>query len=159
MEDNPFPDYQPKRSPDTIHDYIGTWMMRSRSNKKPSDIFDKIPEAKLENLKKILDLLEKSKKEASKNPGTTVPGNMILGGPAQEYVPSEAELIVSELGLALEAIVKKTPPEKLKAQLKNANIKPVKISFVPITFTHADVMGSGRFFYADKRQEITVKLG
>jgi hypothetical protein len=156
MSRDMFPDYQPKRTADTIRDYIGTWA--GRSGKKPEDVLGKIPEPTLDNLTAIIDLLAKYKKAAVMDPGKTVPGNMILGADRDEYVPSEVELVVSELGQAIVSIVKKTKPGMIGERLKATKVKSKEISFVPVTFTHADVMGSGRFFYARKGEPITVKL-
>jgi hypothetical protein len=156
MNGEMFPDYQPKRTPDTIHDYIGKWAYRS--GKKPDDVLGKIPEATLENLATIVNLLATYKKAAAKNPGKVVPGNMILGADPEEYVPSEAELVVSELGQAIVSIVKKSKPGVIAERLKAVKLKSKEISFVPVIFTHADVMGSGRFFYARKGEPITVRL-
>jgi hypothetical protein len=156
MVQNMFGNYQPKRSPDTIHDYIGQWVSKSGSDQ--SSVFDKIPEATLENLKVILDLLEKFKKESCKYPGTIIKGNVILGAPPQEYVPSAPELIASELGNAAMSIIKATPPGELKAWLKKHPVKPKKITFVSILFSHVDVMGSGRFFHAEKGREMVIEI-
>nr|MDO8114017.1 hypothetical protein [Candidatus Sigynarchaeota archaeon] len=151
-DQNPFGGYQPKRTPDTIHDYLPF------SGKKPDDVLGKIPEAKLDNLKKILDLLPKFQKEAIAHPGALEDGRVMLGANPKQYVPSEAELIVSELGRAIEAIVKATPADNLNAYLAASKIKAREIAFVPIVYRHVDVMGSGRFVYADKGKEIKIKL-
>ena len=156
MAQNMFGDYQPKRTPDTIHDYIGQWTSKSGSD--AATVLDTIPEATLENLKAILDLLERFKKESAKQPGTIIQGKVMLGGPPKEYVPSAPELIASELGKAAMAIIKVTPPGELKTWVKKHGVKPRKLTFVPIVFSHADVMGSGRFFYAEKSQAITVEF-
>ncbi len=156
MNGETFPGYQPKRTPDTIHDYIGTWA--HRSGKKPDDVLGKLPEAKLENLAAIVDLLVKYQQAAAKDPGKVVPGNMILGADPEEYVPSEAELVASELGKAIASIARGSKPGAIAGQLKPAKAKGRQVTFVPIDFTHADVMGSGRFFYARKGGPITVKL-
>ena len=156
MEQNILGDYQPKRSPDTIHDYIGQWA--SKSGLDPSSVLDKIPEATLENMKTILDFLEKYKKESSTHPGTFIKGNVILGAQPKEYVPSAPELIASELGNAAVAIVKATTPSELKAWLKKHAVKLKKITFVSIVFSHVDVMGSGRFFHAEKGREVVIEI-
>jgi hypothetical protein len=156
MSRDTFPGYQPKRTPDTIHDYIGTWTQRS--GRSPDDVLGKIPVPTLENLVAIIDLFTKYKKAAAKDPGKTVPGNMILGADRDEYVPSEAELVASELGLAIASIVKINKPGAIAERLKSAKVRSKEITFAPITFTHADVMGSGRFFYARKGEPITVNL-
>jgi len=155
MNGETFPGYQPKKTPDTIHDYIGTWA--HRSGKKPGDVLGKIPEATLDNLAAIVDLLAKYQEAAAKDPGKTVPGNMILGADPEEYVPSEAELVVSELGQAIASIVKRSKPSAIAERLKAAKAKSKDISCVPVVFTHVDVMGSGRFFYAHKGEPVTIK--
>ncbi|MEX2716704.1 MAG: hypothetical protein Q6353_014760 [Candidatus Sigynarchaeum springense] len=156
MNGETFPGYQPKRTPDTIHDYIGTWTCKSGKN--PDDVLGKIPEATLDNLAAMVDLLAKYQEAAAKDPGKTVPGNVILGADPEEYVPSEAELVVSELGQAIASIVKKSKPGTIAERLKAAKTKSKAITFVPVLFTHVDVMGSGRFFYARKGTRVTIAI-
>jgi hypothetical protein len=156
MSRDMFPDYQPKRTPDTIHDYIGKWA--SRSGKKPADVLGKIPEATLDNLPAIVDLFVKYKKATAKDPGTMAPGNMILGADKEEYIPSESELVASELGMAIKTIINKFKPAEIAVRINASKAKMKEISFVPVTFTHVDVMGSGRFVYAHKGGAVTVRL-
>jgi hypothetical protein len=156
MERNQFPDYQPKRSLDTIHDYIGTWAHRSGIS--PAEVLGKIPQVTRESVNQAIELLVKFQAIAAKDPGKVEPGNMILGADREEYVPSEAELIVSELGKAIMPIVSgnQLPVSPSKGKQSKKDQKGSKnITFMPITFRHVDVMGSGRFFYARKGAPVT----
>jgi hypothetical protein len=136
-----FPDYQPKVSPDTVLDYrpqIGAELQ-------------KLPEATLENLAKLLELLEEYKKKSAQNPGKTEEGNQILGADAQEYVPSDEELIQSEIGNRIKQVVDAAAPGALKQ-------KESQVEYGAITFRHVDVMGSGRFFYASSPTKTIISL-
>ena len=55
-ERNPFPDYHPKRTPDTINDYIGPHSYMTGDD--AISILGKIPEAKLENLPAALAMFK-----------------------------------------------------------------------------------------------------
>ncbi len=151
-----FPDYEPKRTPDTIMDYIYHWGYAS--GHKPEDVLSHVPEATLEHLKDALATFNKYHAKAKENPGKFVPGNMILGANPEEYVPSLEALIVSEVGGVIKAIVSKTSKEALAAYKKKHGLKGQMIKFIQVTFDHADVMGSGRFTYAYVGQEITVEV-
>ena len=138
-----FPDYTPKTTPDTIHDY---W-------RKPSFIFDilnEIGNPTLENFPKIINYFNEYKEKAEKHPGYFKEGNVILGADENQYYPSEEELLVSEIGKLIKEIVQTYPKEQLKIIKMRKGIKSQKLSFYEIKFRHVDVMGSGRFFYAVK---------
>ena len=68
-----FPDYEPKVTPDTVHDYL----------RKPGsivfEILAEIGQPSLEKLKKILNYFKKYKKTAMKNPGGYQKGNVAIG--------------------------------------------------------------------------------
>jgi hypothetical protein len=136
-----FPDYKPKTSPDTVLDYrpqIGAEL-------------EKLPAAKLENLSRLLDLLEEYKQKSKQNPGRTEEGNVILGADPQEYVPSDDELVQSEIGKRIKQVVDAAAPGALKR-------KERQLEYGSITFRHVDVMGSGRFFYASSPTKTIISL-
>ena len=136
-----FPDYKPKVSPDTVLDYrpqIGAEL-------------DKLPAAKLENLPKLVELLKEYREKSKENPGRTEEGNQILGADAQEYVPSDEELIQSEIGNRIRQIVAAAASGALKQ-------KERRVEYNAITFRHVDVMGSGRFFYASRPAKTIISL-
>ena len=146
--DDLFPDYQPKRTPDTMLDYM------------PSLLEDlaRIPEANLSNLPKLIDLYIEYKKNAARSPGEWVEGNMILGAREKEYRPSREELVLNEIGDRISYVVSETDPESLENLLKQIKKYPKKIEFTRFFYTHYDVMGSGRFFYIDGKDKIEFTL-
>ena len=69
------------------------------------------------------------------------------------------ELIVSELGKLIEVIIKEHIKGEIDEYKEQNKIKSQKIVFNEIVFRHVDVMGSGRYFYAEKsskKTEITI---
>ena len=126
MQDDLFPDYEPKNTPDTIYDY----------NKTPTEVISilkEIGEPKLENLKKILELFKRYKKEAEENPGHYEDGNMILGAPPQEYIPSKGELLVSELGSMIDNIIQSNSKNKIEEFKTKEGIEAQKLVFTQFT--------------------------
>jgi hypothetical protein len=151
-----FPDYEPKLTPDTALDYISC---REEYREKTIRIIRSISEPKLQDLKQILTQFNHYSKMAEEKPGHYIDGNMILGAPPKEYIPSEAEIVVSELGKSIRSILYNNPVENIQNYKMNENIKSKKLKFTEIIFTHCDVMGSGRFFYAEKSEhEIELDL-
>jgi hypothetical protein len=147
-EKKKFPDYEPKKTTDTLYDYL----------KEPSIVFEvlsKLPKAEVINLKSFLDLFKKYKTEAKNNPGGTRPGNVAIGADSDQYYPSEEEIIVSEMGKLINEILKNTSKDDLVKVLKEENIDTKTIEYQEIYYRHVDVMGSGRFFYAEKRADKT----
>ncbi|MFX1570319.1 MAG: hypothetical protein ACFFCV_18315 [Promethearchaeota archaeon] len=140
-----FPDYEPKLSPDTIYDYL----------KNPTsfvfEILTEIGEPLLEKLKIIIKYFKKYEVAAEKNPGKYQPGNIIIGADPNQYYPSEEELLLSELGKMVKLILNSNSIEKVDSLRKLERIKSHTLEFNEIVFRHVDVMGSGRFFYADKK--------
>jgi len=136
-----FPDYKPKVSPDTVLDY----------RPQIAAELDKLPAATPDNLPGLLELLEEYKQKSRENPGKTEEGNQILGADAQEYVPSDAELIQSEIGARINRVVAAAAPGSLKR-------KERQVEYGAITFRHVDVMGSGRFFYASSPTKTIISL-
>ncbi len=133
-----FPDYQPKRSPDTILDYRGSL----------AGAVAGLPAADLEHLGQLIGALADHQGRAAKNPGTWVDGNMVLGADPKQYRPGDDELLVSELGARIAQVVAATPPAELTAALDRAKITERELTYGAISIRHVDAMGSGRFFYA-----------
>ena len=144
-----FPDYEPKRTPDTINDYL-------RTSRIVYQVLSDVGDVNLENLKTILEYFTQYEKEAKKQPGGVQKGNVAIGANLDQYYPSEEELLVSELGKIIQNIVISTPEEQLANYKKINHITIEKLSFYEIYFRHVDVMGSGRFFYAEKSSEKTI---
>lgn len=148
-----FPDYQPKTSPDTVNDYLRV------PDTIVFKILNEINPPTLKNLKTILRYFNKYKKEAEKNPGGPQSGNVALGADPDQYYPSEEEILVSELGKSIKAIIESNSKQKCEDLKKEEGISSQTISFNEIVYRHVDVMGSGRFFYAEKEeQEIIINL-
>lgn len=148
-----FPDYEPKTTPDTIHDYL----------RKPVSfifkILEEIGQPSLENLKLILDYFNKYKVAAEINPGRYRDGNLALGADQHQYYPSEEEILVSELCKMINVIITSNSKKEIEIIKIKEGIFSQILVFNEIIFRHVDVMGSGRFFYAEKKQPaIEIKL-
>ena len=106
-QDEMFPDYQSKNTPDIIFDY------GVKPGSRLEDVLNKlgvkreypVPKMELEKLKLALELFKKYKPLADQNPGNFIDGNPILGAPEKEYKPSEEELIVSEIGKLIQNLM------------------------------------------------------
>ena len=152
-KNNLFPDYEQKKTPDTIYDYLRT------SESKIFEMLSNIGEPSLNNLRDIIILFNNYKKEAEKNPGVVRKGNIAVGAEPDQYYPSEVELIVSELGKMIRTIIKSNHNKDIVRIKRKYGIKSQKKKFIEIYFRHVDVMGSGRYFYAEKREpEIELNL-
>jgi hypothetical protein len=146
---NLFPDYEPKITPDTIEDYLG----------KPNMVYDILGEIGKPNISKlnnILTLFNKYEKEARKHVGQYEEGNVAIGADQFQYYPSEEELLVSEFGKMIVQLIESYSKQQLKTLKLRYSIPSQQIRFFEITFRHVDVMGSGRFFYADKAAKETI---
>ncbi len=77
-------------------------------------------------------------------------GNIAIGADQFQYYPSEEELVVSELGKMILQLIESYSKQQLKTLKLRYKIEPQQIRFFEITFRHINVMGSGRFFYAEK---------
>ncbi len=142
-EKNMFPDYQPKITPDTIEDYL----------RQPSNVYTilgEIGEPSINNLKTIISYFLQYKKAAENNPGGAQKGNIALGADENQYYPSEDELLVSELGKLIPQVTESYSKQQMKILKLKHQIESQRFSYYEITFRHTDVMGSGRFFYAEK---------
>ena len=138
--DEMFPDYQPKQSPDTVLDY----------RPQIRDVVESLPLASLSSLDELLSLHEEYGKKADDHPGETIEGNIILGGPDEEYVPSDEELILGEIGERLKAISLTADRDSLRRWCEKPGGRTTGIDIIRFEFWHADVMGSGRFFYVSE---------
>ena len=141
-----FPDYEPKLTPDTIEDYL-------RGSSKVYEILAEVGEPSSGNLKNMVKYVKKYVKKAIKNPGEYRKGNIAIGADFSQFYPSDEELIASQLGKMIEEIVNSHSREEFEKVKEQEGIKSQKIEFNEIYFRHVDVMGSGRFFYAEKRLE------
>lgn len=152
-DENLFPDYEPKNTPDTAHDYL------KKTDSFVFKILKELEKYKLETLKLILKYFNEYKIKAKKNPGVIQQGNVILGSNLDQYYPSEEEIIVSELGKMILNIVNLNSKEEIDDYKKKHGIKSQTIIYNEVKFRHVDVMGSGRFFFAEKNQApITLKI-
>lgn len=148
-EKNMFPDYEPKKTPDTIEDYL----------RRPSTVYEilgEIGESHISKLNNILIQFNKYEKKAKKHVGKYDIGNVAIGADEYQYYPSEDELIVSELGKMIVQLIESYSRQQLKTLKLRYKIKPQQIRFFEISFRHVDVMGSGRYFYAEKATKETI---
>ncbi|MBD3319196.1 hypothetical protein GF342_04780 [Candidatus Woesearchaeota archaeon] len=142
--ENPFPDYQPKTSQDTIEDVmpeVGSPQLREQ--------LASLTPATLDNAKELLELYLEYAQKAQQHPGETVQGNPILGAPEQHYKPSEEEVILSKVGMLLNDLKKNVPAPTLKKHFEEQGLVETIVHYPVFIVTHADVMGSGRFFYIE----------
>jgi hypothetical protein len=144
-----FPGYKPKDTPDTVLDY----------RPKLREQLDSLPAPHIPSLPTLVKLLEKTKKDAEKNPGKWTEGRVMLGANAKEYVPSDDELVAAEIGDRVEKVVKHPGwTTQIRTVLNMAAVKVGSVTFKRFGFRHSDVMGSGRFFYVTGPDEVTVDL-
>ena len=151
-ENDVFPDYVPKTTPDTVYDYL------KNPEKEIFKILEEIGDPELQKLKDMLNLFKKYKKSAKSNPGHLENGRVGLGANIKQYVPSDEELMESEIGERIGLIVFKTNPQEIESILKEVAIMLTQIEYKKIEFRHVDVMGSGRFFYASEPFSVTIKF-
>ncbi|MFX1386365.1 MAG: hypothetical protein ACFE9M_04035 [Promethearchaeota archaeon] len=148
-----FPDYKAKTTPDTVHDYL----------RKPDsivfEILEEIGPPRLEKLKRIFTYFRKYNKYAKQNPSCYQKGNIVIGADSDQYYPSDEEILVSELGKLIKEIIDSNSKKEIDKVKKKEGISTQKITFTEIYFRHVDVMGSGRFFYAEKKEpEIELRI-
>lgn len=132
-----FPDYQPKLTPDTVHDYRPSLRLE----------VDGLPAADPVNLRELIDLFDRHRAAAAAAPGRWTEGNIPLGGDPQEYEPSDAELMLAEVGDRIAAIAESMHPGAFAAAVGMLG-RRLPLEYQRFSFRHVDVMGSGRFFYA-----------
>jgi hypothetical protein len=150
MEDkNIFPDYEPKITPDTIEDYL-------RRPSKVYEILGELGEPHISKVKNILIIFDKYEKKAKKKGGKFERGNVAIGADPDQYYPSDEELLVSELGKIIKQLIESYSKPQLKTLKLRYNIPSQQIRFFELSFRHVDVMGSGRFFYAERASHETI---
>ncbi len=147
-EKNIFKDYTPKKTPDTIEDYL-------KIPSKVYEILGEVGEADISQLNNMLTLFNKYEKKAKKSVGKFEKGNVAIGADLDQYYPSDEELIVSELGKRITQLIESYSKQQLRTLKLIYKIMSQQILFFEISFRHVDVMGSGRFFYADKAAKET----
>ena len=140
-----------------MEDYIGTWA--GKTGNDASVVLDNLPDITLNDLKNLLKKLSQHQEKAKLKPGYIISGNPVLGLPEKEFIPSPDELIVSEIGFALKKLVESIPKEDLEQIKAKQGLATEKvITFMPILFDHSDVMGSGRFFYAERIDPLAFRI-
>lgn len=148
-----FSDYEPKTTPDTVHDYL------RNPNSFVFEILEEIGQLSLEKLKIIIDYFIKYKTKAEQNPGGYQEGNIAIGADPDQYYPSEEEILVSELSKMIKIIIDSNSKKLIDKIKKKDGIISQTLKFNEVNFRHVDVMGSGRFFYAEKKKsEIKLRI-
>lgn len=137
-----FPDYQPKTTPDTVLDF--------RSSVS-SDIAG-LPAG----ASGLAQAFVEWRAKAAASPGTFEAGAQQLGADAQEYNPSDAELIAAEAGSRLSAVLSGADAVTKEAVAAVLGADPAARSYKRFDFRHVDVLGSGRFFYASPPKDASV---
>jgi len=136
-----FPDYQPKKSIDGVLDYRPGLLSR----------INKLPVINSKTFSQAITELGRQKYNATDQPGTWVKGNLAQGAQPKEYMPSDAELLASELGKRLAEYVNSADIlELIKAWDGAALLPPFPIEYNRFEYRHVDVMGSGRCYYVSK---------
>ena len=143
-----FPDYQPKRNPDTSLDFRPQLAPRLAG----------LPAATVQALPDLLRELGRYRTLARGRPGKWEQGNVILGADPKQYNPSDEELLENEIGRRIEEVISSAKAEELRQALQGAKIEDRQPSYGAVDFRHVDVMGSGRFFYASEPKEKAISL-
>lgn len=141
-------EFRPKLSPDTVLDYRPSLAERLAA----------LPPAQLSMLGDLVAMLEALKERALAKPGGWRVGAVYLGANAQEYRPSDDELLAAELGDRIRRVVGTADPGDVAAALQRAGVRSSLIEYNRFEYRHADVMGSGRFFYASEPMATAIKL-
>lgn len=144
----PFAGYQPKRTPDTAADF------------RPglAAALEALPPATVASLPALLSTLADQQARARASPGAHAEGNPLLGGARRQYVPSDPELLESELGERIRRVAASATAAELREVLRAAGRRGGAVDYRAVTFDHVDVMGSGRFTYASEPQAARVDL-
>ena len=93
------------------------------------------------------------KAKAAAAPGSYEQGAVQLGADAQEYRPSNAELVAAEAGDRLAAALGSADDAAKSAIAAILGDAPEARVYRRFDYRHSDVMGSGRYFYASKPKE------
>lgn len=141
-----FGGYTPKITPDRLEDFMPELY----------ETLHAMPEAEPENLNSLIGLFIEYKTGAAENPGHWEEGNMLLGARKREYIPSKEEVLLSETGNRLRRLIGSVPKERLKRELGKKYSDLRQLEYVRFTYTHVDVMGSGRFYYIDTMTKIRI---
>jgi len=138
-----FPDYKPKTTADTVTDY------------RPGVAGDIAALPPVGNASSLALAFVDWKGRAAASPGAFEQGAVPLGADAQEYRPSDAELVAAEAGDRLSAALNgadEATKAAVAAVLPDAGAR----SYKRFDFRHSDVMGSGRYFYASPPKDASV---
>ena len=138
-----FPDYKPKDTADTVLDF--------RSS--VSGDVSALPSAS--DAASLAQAFLSWKAKAAASPGSYQPGAQQLGADAQEYTPSDAELVTAEAGDRLAAAMRSgdaAAKSAVAAVLTDASAR----SYKRFDYRHVDVLGSGRFFYSSPPRDSSI---
>lgn len=138
-EEPVFGDWQPKTSPDTLLDYRPA--LADQVAGLPLSLPDQLPA--------LLATFCRLSLAASREPGRWEAGNPVLGGRPREYRPSDAELLLAETGRRIRQAAARAKARNLPDPLPDCTGLPCPPDYLEFRFGHLDVMGSGRFFYAE----------
>ena len=141
-------EFRPKLSPDTLLDY----------RPRLADRLAALPPAQLSTLGELVTMLDALKEHAVAKPGAWAVGPVYLGANAQEYRPSDDELLAAELGDRIRRVVGTAEPEDVTAALSRVGVNAAILEYNRFEYRHADVMGSGRYFYASEPKATAIKL-
>ena len=137
-EEATFPGYRAKETSDGVMDY--------RPGLRPSvEKLEAITDSTFAEAVTSLVLLDL---EARANPGKWIDGKIMLGANPQEYLPSDEELLAAEFGDRLATYVESRDILELIELWDGEALLPFPLKYNRFEYRHADVMGSGRFFYA-----------
>lgn len=138
-----FPDYKPKETPDTVTDFRGSIS---------ADIGALPPVSDAAGLAQAF-LSWKAKAAAA--PGKTEQGAQQLGANAQQYVPSDAELVAAEAGDRLAAALSGADAAT-KSAVAAVLADPASRSYKRFDYRHVDALGSGRYFYSSPPKDASI---
>jgi hypothetical protein len=141
-------EFRPKLSPDTLLDDRPSLAERVAA----------LPPAQLSLLGDLVTTLAALKERASTKPGAWRLGPVYLGANTQEYQPSDDELLAAELGDRVRRIIGTADPADVAKALKKAGVNATRVEYNRFEYRHADVMGSGRFFYASEPKATEIAL-
>lgn len=140
--------YEPKMTPDTVIDY----------RPKLAPVIEDIPQAALNALPQLLQLLERFKVTAREKPGEWTDGRVYLGANPREYRPSDAELLAAEVGDRIRRLIEKASLGEVVLVTRKAGLDLAEVTYNRFEFRHADVMGTGRYFYCSEPQPVRISL-
>jgi hypothetical protein len=140
-----FPDYQPKTTADTVLDFRASVSAEIAS--LPADAAG------------LAQAFVSWNAKAAAAPGTYEAGAQQLGADAQEYNPSDAELVAAEAGSRLRAALSDADAATKEAVAAVLGTDPAARSYKRFDFRHVDVLGSGRFFYASPPKDASIPAG